>query len=168
MKNARTVGMVLIVVGIIIFLGGSAVSITSTGGNVGGAVLGIVISLFVAIPAIAGGIFLIVQSRSDVARQADAVRRRRILDMVKTQGQVDVSDLVIELNSSTPQIREDIYKLVGMGLFSGYINWDKGQLYSQEASQLRAGSTCPNCGGELALGGKGIVTCQYCGTDIFL
>ena len=168
MKNARTVGMVLIVVGLIIFLGGSAVSITSTGGNVGGAVLGIVISLFVAIPAVAGGIFLIVQSRADVARQADAVRRRKILDMVKTQGQVDVSDLVIELNSSTTQVREDIYKLVGMGLFTGYINWDKGQLYSREASQLRAGSTCPNCGGELALGGKGVVTCQHCGTDIFL
>ena len=52
-----------------------------------------------------------------MARQADAVRRRKILDMVKTQGQVDVSDLVIELNSSTTQVREDIesgtHRLVG-------------------------------------------------------
>jgi hypothetical protein len=168
MKNGTTIGMALIVVGVLIFLGGGAVSIASTGGNVGGAVLGVVLSLFVSLPVVLGGIFLMVQGRADTERQGDAQRRRKILDMVKTRGQVDLSDLIIELNSSTEEIREDIYKLVGMGVFSGYVNWDKGQLYSVEATQLRSGSTCPNCGGELALGGKGVITCQYCGTDIFL
>jgi hypothetical protein len=168
MKNGKTVGIVLVVVGVLIFLGGAAVSITSTGGNVGGAVLGVVLSLFIAVPVVAGGIFLMVQGRAEADRQVDARRRRKILDMVKTRGQVDLSDLIIELDSSTEQIRDDIYKLVGMGVFSGYVNWDKGQLYSVEASQLRAGSSCPNCGGELALGGKGVITCQYCGSDIFL
>ena len=27
---------------------------------------------------------------------------------------------------------------------------------------------CPNCGGKLELAGKGIVTCPYCGVQIFL
>ncbi len=27
---------------------------------------------------------------------------------------------------------------------------------------------CPNCGGEVALGGKGLIVCPYCGAEIFL
>ncbi len=29
-------------------------------------------------------------------------------------------------------------------------------------------TTCPNCGGQLELGGKGIIKCPYCGAEIFL
>jgi len=167
MGSGKTVGIILIVVGVLIFCGGSAVVLT-TGASTGGAVLGIVLAMIVALPLVGGGVFMIIRSRADAGRQADAARQRKLLDVVKTQGQVDLSDLVFELESNTEQVRADIYKLVGMGLFTGYINWDKGTLYSKEASQMRAGSTCPNCGGELSLGGKGVVTCQYCGTDIFL
>ena len=167
MKNGNIIGIILIGLGVLIFLGGSAVVLTS-GATGGGAVLGVVIALFVAAPLVGGGIFLITHSKADAAKQVDAKRRRKILDVVKTQGQVDISDLVFELDSNTQQVRDDIYKLVGMGLFTGYINWDKGTLYSQEASQIRGSNKCPNCGGELALGGKGVITCQYCGTDIFL
>jgi len=169
--NSRLIGIILIVAGGLVFFGGSAVVIFSVlgseGGTVGGVVLGIVISLFVAIPLEAGGRLLLVHSRSEGVRQVDATRQRKILDMVKTQGQVDVSDLVFELNSTTDQVRDDIYKLVGMGLFTGYVNWSKGTLYSKEASQL-TGQTCPNCGGEQSFGGKGVITCKYCGTDVFL
>lgn len=171
-KNSKTFGVILIIVGIVIFLGCSAVSFFSTAsaeaGTTGGAVLGIVLSLLVAVPLVAGGVFLMVRSRTESQQQEASSRLRKILDVVKTRGQVDISELVFELNESTEQIRNDIYKLVGMGLFSGYVNWDKGVLYSQEASQLRERSTCPNCGGQLELGGKGVITCPYCGTDIFL
>ncbi len=150
-NQGKVVGVIVMVLGLLILLGGGAVVMT-TGATGGGMVLGLFLVLLV----------------SDADRQADSARQRKILDMVKTHGQVDVSDLVIELNSSTKQVRSDIYRLVGMGLFTGYVNWDKGQLYSKEASQMRAGSSCPNCGGELSLGGKGVITCQYCGSDIFL
>ena len=169
--SGRLVGIILIVASILVFLGCSAVSVFSTlsaeDGSTGGAVLGVVISLFVAIPLAAGGVFLLVRARSEAARQVDASRQRKILDMVKTRGQVDISDLVIELHSSTDQVRSDVYALVGMGLFTGYVNWNKGMLYSREASQL-TGQSCPNCGGEQSFGGKGVITCQYCGTDVFL
>lgn len=170
-QNGKTIGIILIVVGIVVFLGCSAVSVVSSlgaeSGSMGGAVLGIVLSLFVMIPLVGGGIFMLVRARSEAARQVDATRQRKILDMVKTRGQVDLTDLVIELQTSSDQVRDDIYKLVGMGLFTGYVNWDKGQLYSKEASQL-TGNACPNCGGEQSFGGKGVITCQYCGTDVFL
>lgn len=171
-SNPKLIGVILLAVGALIFFGCAAVSVASTmgaeGGSMGGVILGIVVSLFVALPFEAAGVYMLVRSRSQAAQQTDAVRQRKILDMVKTRGQIDISDLVIELNSTTQQVRDDVYKLVGMGLFTGYVNWDKGLLYSKEASQLRGNNTCPNCGGQLSLGGKGVITCPYCGAEIFL
>ena len=170
-KSGRTVGIILIIVGIVIILGCSAASITSSlsteSGSLGGAVLGVVIALFVGLIPAAGGIFLLVRSQAEAAEQVDQVRQRKILDMVKTRGQVDISDLVFELKVNTDQIRDDVYKLVGLGLFTGYVNWTKGVLYSEDASKL-TGNTCPNCGGEQAFVGKGVIACQYCGAEIFL
>jgi hypothetical protein len=158
-------------VGIVICLGGSAVSYTSTRGvesnAAGGFVLGAVLSVFIAIPFVGVGIYLFVRGRAEEAEMVDVGRQRKILDMVKTRGQVDVTDLVFELSSTSDQVRDDIYKIVGMGLFTGYVNWDDGVLYSKEASQL-TGNKCPNCGGEQEFAGKGVITCQYCGTDVFL
>jgi DNA-directed RNA polymerase subunit RPC12/RpoP len=170
-KNGRLVGIILIGLGIIIFLGGSAASLMSTvttaGGSLGGAVLGIIISVFVAVLPLAAGVYLLTQSRSEAAAQADMTRQRQILDMVKARGQIDIRDLVFELKTSTDQIRSDVYRLVGLGLFTGYVNWDKGMLYSREASQL-TGNKCPNCGGEQQFAGKGVIACKYCGAEIFL
>lgn len=166
--NSKIVGIIFIVVGLLVFVAGTAVSFSATSVTTGGAVLGMVLSLIVAIPAVVGGIFLMLRGRLDADRKVHAARQRQILDMVKTRGSVDISDIIIELNSNTEQVRSDIYKLVGMGLFTGYVNWDKGMLYSKEASQLKAGNTCPNCGGQMSLGGKGVVTCPYCGTEVFL
>ena len=170
-RSGRLIGVILIIVGILVCLGGSAVSYTSTrsveSNAAGGFVLGAVLSVFIAIPFVGAGIYLVVRGRAEEAEMADVSRQRKILDMVKTRGQVDVSDLVFELNASTDQIRDDVYRLVGLGLFTGYVNWDKGVLYSQEASKL-TGNTCPNCGGEQAFAGKGVIACQYCGAEIFL
>ena len=41
-------------------------------------------------------------------------------------------------------------------------------LYSAEARHLRELDKCQNCGGEIELTGKGVVTCRYCGTEYFL
>jgi hypothetical protein len=168
-KNGRLIGIILIGIGIILLLGGSAVSLISSSevGSMGGTVLGIVVSLFVAIVPIAAGVYLVTQSRSEATEQADRVRQRKILDMVTTRGQVDVRDLVFDLNSNSDQVRNDIYSLVGLGLFTGYVNWDKGVLYSEAASQLK-GNKCPNCGGEQEFAGKGVIVCKYCGAEIFL
>ena len=88
--------------------------------------------------------------------------------MVKTRGQIQISDVVLELKSSADRVRNDIYDLVGRGLFSGYVDWDRGTLYSVEASKLQGRQTCPNCGGQLELAGKGLIKCPYCGAEIFL
>jgi hypothetical protein len=170
-KSGRLIGVILIVVGIFVCLGCSAVSFFSTRGvetgQTGGFVLGAVVSLFIAIPLVGAGIYLMVRGRAEETEMVEVSRQRKILDMVKTRGQVNISDLVFELKSTSDQVRSDIYKLVGLGLFTGYVNWKDGVLYSREASQL-TGNKCPNCGGEQAFAGKGVVTCQYCGSEIFL
>lgn len=170
-RSGRLIGIILIVVGILVCLGGSAVSYTSTR-NVetnatGGFVLGAVLSILIAIPFVGVGIYLVIRGRAEEAEMVDVSRQRKILDMVKTRGQIDITDLVFELKSNSDQVQDDIYKLVGMGLFTGYVNWDDGVLYSREASQL-TGNKCPNCGGEQEFAGKGVITCKYCGTDVFL
>jgi hypothetical protein len=165
------VGIILIAVGILICLGCSAVSFFSTRGvetgATGGLVLGLALSLFIGIPFVGAGIYLVIRGRAEEAELADVSRQRKILDMVVTRGQVKISDLVFELKSNSDRVRDDIYKLVGMGLFTGYVNWQEGVLYSREASQL-TGNKCPNCGGEQQFAGKGVITCQYCGADVFL
>jgi hypothetical protein len=170
-KSGRLIGIILIVVGIFVCLGCSAVSFFSTRnvetGATGGLVLGLVISVLIAIPIVGVGIYLMIRGRAEEEELADVARQRKVLDMVKTRGQVDISDLVFELKSNSDRVRDDIYKLVGMGLFTGYVNWDEGVLYSREASQL-TGNKCPNCGGEQEFAGKGVITCKYCGSDVFL
>jgi transcription initiation factor IIE alpha subunit len=108
-----------------------------------------------------------VRSRAEAAEQVDSARQRKILDAVKTRGKVDIDELALEMDASRSQVRDDIYRLVGMELFTGYVNWDKGVLYSQEASAL-TGNACPNCGAQQEFAGKGVITCQYCGTEVFL
>jgi hypothetical protein len=88
--------------------------------------------------------------------------------MVKTRGQIAISDLVIELNSSREIVQQNLYQLVGMGLFSGYVNWDEGMLYSRQATELHQLNKCEHCGGELELAGKGVIRCPFCGTEYFL
>ncbi len=170
-KSGRLVGVILIAVGIFVCLGCSAVSFFSTRnvetGQTGGFVLGLVVSLFIAVPLVGVGVYLMIRGGAEEVEMADVARQRKILDMVKTRGQVNVSDLVFELKATSDQVRDDVYKLVGLGLFTGYVNWKDDVLYSREASQL-TGNKCPNCGGEQTFAGKGVITCQYCGSDIFL
>jgi hypothetical protein len=137
--------------------------------SAGGAVLGALVAfVFVVVPLVGLGAFLFIRGTQEAKEQAQVEQQRRILDMVLTRGQVRISDMVLELKTTREQVQAWIYDLVGKELFSGYVNWGEGVLYSRDASQLRANNKCPNCGGEVELAGKGVVRCPYCGAEIFL
>lgn len=95
-------------------------------------------------------------------------RRRRLMGTVRARGRIQLDDLAEELHVPMDMLKEWIYDLVGRGRFTGYIDWYGGTLYSQEAQELSDGSTCPQCSGPLRPAGKGIIRCEYCGTEVFL
>lgn len=134
----------------------------------GGFVLGLGLLAIVTLPALGGGVYLVWKGRREAREGEVMARQRKLLDIVQTRGQVALPDLVLELKSNRDQVQSWIYSLVGMGLFSGYINWDDGVLYSSQASQLRGLERCRHCGGAVKLAGKGVVRCPYCGTEYFL
>ena len=170
--SGRTVGILIVIGGFILACGGIAVSIASVSvdpnGTAGGMVLGVVLSLLVAAPVIGFGVFLFWRGRKELIELTRIKKQKTILNMVKTQGQVDVSEVALELGVSSEDVKTLIYDLVGKGLFHGYINWDDGILYSRQASALQGATTCPNCGGQQEFVGKGIIQCRHCGAQIFL
>jgi hypothetical protein len=165
MKSILVAAAMLVCVGV-----GAWIATETVNGGLsgGGAALGGLLALIIVGPLAGVGVFLLVQGGREERSMAEVQQERRLLNIVKTQGQVTVSDLVLELNSDHSQVRNWIYDLVGKGLFSGYVNWEEGVLYSEQASQLRGETRCKHCGGEIKLVGKGVVSCPYCGTEYFL
>lgn len=169
-SGGKVVGLILIGVGIIgaIIVGAWLMSgIAQEELSPAGAILGLALALVVILPLLGGGIYLFIKGQREAVELAEVRKQRKILEMVQTQGKVRVSDVALELNANRDQVKVWIYDLVGKGLFSGYINWDEGVLYSREASLLKT-NKCPNCGGQIELAGKGVSRCPFCGTEIFL
>jgi len=163
--RSRVLGVVLVIVG----LGVASWLITGlaeSGPNSpkAGYVLGLV--LF-SLPFVAVGLYLLLVSRGEVRAETRADKQRLILNAVVTRGRVSIADLAIECDLSREQVREHVYDLIGKDLFRGYVNWERGELVSAEAAQIKE-DTCPNCGGKVELAGKGLVRCPYCGTETYL
>jgi ribosomal protein S27AE len=169
----RTVGILLVIAAVAVCLLGSALlvvgSLTGQIQSLAASILGFALLLLVLVaPLAGGGILVLVRSKSEQSETKKAGQLRRILDMVKTRGEVDISDVIIEMQSDLPTVQGMIYELVGMGLFSGYVNWDEGKLYSVEASQIHELQQCKHCGGTVSFAGKGVLKCPFCGTEYFL
>ena len=168
----RTLGIILIIGGIVV--SGIIIALMSVyrgEGSLtsGAATLGIVLGFLVLVlPQLAFGAFLLMRGRQEAVVAESAGKQRKMLGMIKARGQVNIADLAIELQSPRDEIQGMIYELVNMGLYSGYINWNEGTLYSSEASELRTLDRCKNCNGQLELAGKGVIRCPYCGTEYFL
>ncbi len=160
--NSRIIGIVLVVVGVgvAIWLGAGI----ATGRSVTGIALGFV--LF-SLPFLAVGLYFLLQSKGEIVQQTTVDKERSVLNAVTTRGRVGIADLAIENNATRDEVRQYIYDIIGKGLFTGYVNWEKGELVSAEAAQIKEGQ-CPNCGGAVQLAGKGLVRCPYCGTETYL
>jgi hypothetical protein len=169
-RTGKTIGIILVVIGVLIGLVSALFfgSGFASGRTAAAMILGFgLVLVVVVLPLVGVGGFLFVKDRQEAAAFAEVEKEKQVLNMVLTQGQVRVAKVALELNATRDQVKGWIYDLVGKGLFTGYINWDEGILYSRQASELGT-NKCPNCGGELELAGKGVVGCPYCGTEIFL
>ncbi|MBI1277204.1 MAG: hypothetical protein GC179_03655 [Anaerolineaceae bacterium] len=171
MNSGRLVGIILIVVGFgIAVIAGLWLASQVSAGQVqsGGALIGAGLA-FIPVALLVGfGIYLYVQGGKEAETESEMQKQRQLLDIVKSRGQVAVSDLALEMKTNVDTVKSMVHQLVGLQVFSGYINWDKGILYSSDASNLRDLQKCKNCGGEIKLAGKGVVVCPFCGTEYFL
>ena len=173
MNTGKTIGIILVVIGIGICVVTGAWLLSSAAApesrlQLSGAVLGGAIAFIIAAPAIGVGAFLFIRGQREAAEMAEVEKEQKLLGMIRTQGQVSISEAAIELDVNRDQVEDWIYDLVDKGLFAGYVNWDDRTLYSRDASQMRGQNRCPNCGGEVELAGKGVIKCPYCGVEIFL
>jgi membrane protein implicated in regulation of membrane protease activity len=169
--QGRVAGFILIGSGIAVGIVGLAILglfAGAAGLSAAGFGVGVILLLIVVLPLIGAGVFLLMKSSQEGKEEEIIAKQRKILDAVQARGQVRISDLVLELKSSKEQVQNWVYNLVGMGLFSGYIDWQDGVLYSVQASQLKDLTECKKCGGKVELAGKGVSKCQYCGTEYFL
>jgi len=172
-STGRIAGITLVAIAILICLAAGALFgvqlFSESSATVGGQTLGfILVFIFIVLPLAAVGGYLLWRGRQEEARMSRAQQERTILNMVLAQGKVKLNDVAIELNMQRDMVEDLVRDLVGKNLFSGAINWKDGILYSEEASQLKATQTCPNCGGKLELAGKGLIVCPYCGAEIFI
>lgn len=171
MNSGRLVGVLLILGGLAVCLLGAAVTLPRVASQeltLSAAILGLAIAVIVALPLAGIGVFMIVRGGQDTKTEVVAQKQRRLLDMVTTRGELPIADAAVELQVPRDELKNWIYRLVGLGVFTGYINWDDGILFSAQASQLRDLTRCKKCGGEVKLAGKGVVKCPYCGTEYFL
>jgi hypothetical protein len=165
----RLLGIILIVVGAVVGLVAAAWLFSNEGLTTPARILGLGIALLVLVaPLVGGGIYILAQGMGDVKVAAEAGSQRKLLNLVQSRGQVKLDDAALELQVPRDRLRDMVHSLVGLGVFSGYINWDEGTLYSSDASELKKLTVCPNCGGEITLSGKGVARCRFCGTEFFL
>jgi hypothetical protein len=170
MNAGRLGGALLLLGGLAVCLLGAAVTLPRGGHGLDlpAAILGMVIAVIVALPLAGIGVFMMVRGGQEAKTDVVAQKQRRLLDMVTTRGELPMADAAVELQVPRAELKNWIYRLVGLGVFTGYINWDDGILFSAQASQLRDLTRCKKCGGEVKLAGKGVVKCPYCGTEYFL
>nr|HMN30199.1 hypothetical protein [Caldilineaceae bacterium] len=134
----------------------------------GGMVLGVLLALIVMTPIFGIGVYVFRKGSVEQSQFAVVQQQKKLLNMVLTQGQVTIPEIMAELQLPRDTVEEMIRDVVGKQLFSGAINWEKGVLYSVESQQLTEDRKCPNCGGQLAFAGKGLIVCPYCGSEVFL
>ena len=159
--------------GILFILGGAALGSIGafwlfTQVEQGGAIVGLFGLAVLVIFLVGIGIFLLMRSSQEQEEGEERAELRKILDMVASKGEVQISELVLELGTSRKEVQGQVHSLVGMGLFSGYINWDEGTLFSSEASSIHGLQRCKFCGGEVKFAGKGVLHCPYCGAEYFI
>lgn len=172
MNQGRLIGIILMIVGFgIAGLAGlflAAQSSAEDGLSAGGAIVGAALA-FIPVSLLVGfGIFMYVKGGQEQEQESIIRKQRELLDILRSRGQVGVYDMALEMGVKVEDVKEMVHQLVGLQVFSGYVNWNDGILYSAEASSLRELQECKKCGGKIQLAGKGVIACPFCGMEYFL
>lgn len=107
-------------------------------------------------------------TRRAFTARAFAGKEAALQEITHRQGRAAIYDVARRLGLSEARLREVLIGALGHGRFSGYVDWRRGIVFSADAERLREGRACPDCGGPMDLGGRGVIVCPYCGTEVLL
>ena len=169
--SGRIIGLILIGLGVLVGLLGVAYFLTNTATDGAAKTLGIAFCLVPAAVIAGFGVWFMMQGKTESTQFAEVEKQRKILNMVATQGTVQLGNIALETGMTLDQVKNALYDLVGKGLFTGYVDWKGGKLVSADAAAINQAvisGKCPNCGAPQVVGGKGVIRCEYCGTEFFI
>jgi tRNA(Ile2) C34 agmatinyltransferase TiaS len=167
MSQGKTIGLILAGIGAAILLLAAVWALASP--MVASAkILAVFFGLIISAPLIGIGIYTYNKGQAEAGEEKVIAKQRKLLNMVMTQGKVNIAEASLELQASRDETKQLIYDLIGKQLFTGYVNWQEGVLLSADASKIKEGGKCPKCGGQLELAGKGIIKCPFCGSEVFI
>jgi ribosomal protein S27E len=171
--SGRLIGLVLIglAVAIVLIAGAFVAATLGSGLEPGGAVVTMACAIIPAVVIAGFGVWFLMHGRTEVAQFADVEKQKRILNIIQTQGTVQLASMALEMNMPLSQVKDAIYDLIGKGLFTGYVDWKASKLVSSDAAAINDAvvtGKCPNCGAPQVVAGKGVIRCEYCGAEFFL
>lgn len=171
-SSSEYIGIGLVAVGVLLALGivgWLTAGLLSSDLETGGAILGGIIGfIFLVAPLVGVGGFIFVRARSESRQLGEVAVQRKMLARIDIAGEIAIADLALESGLTRDEVRANLVDLVSKGLFSGYVDWNRGRLFARQAAELRELGQCQSCGSELELAGKGLVRCPFCGTEYFL
>lgn len=130
--------------------------------DVAAAVLGFL--LFALLPTAAawvGAAIVLLRAGRKAHEQRDADLESRVGEAVRSRGVVRLEELAREWSTPEAALRSAVERLVGLNLFPGQVDWQRGEL---TAPYARLDEACPRCGGPLEPAGKALLVCRYCGS----
>lgn len=167
--TGRLLGIILIIIGFgVAIIAGLWLAVQAQQVGVTGIFIGAVIAFIPAALLVGAGIYTLVIGGREPPEISEMQQQRQLLDLLRGRGEVAVSDLALEMQISADKVRSLVHQLVGLQVFSGYVNWEKGVICAAEARSLSGFEQCQVCNGDIQLAGKGVLTCKFCGTEYFL
>ena len=92
--GGRIVGLAMMVISVVLFVGWTA-AVVASGTTSGGLVLGLFLALVVCAPLLGIGFYLWRKGQQEESEFAQVAKEKKILNMVLTQGQVSVQEIMV-------------------------------------------------------------------------
>lgn len=157
------IGIILIIVGILVaaFLG---LGVASGALEITGFAAGFIIFV---LPFFAVAGYMLVKSFGEGKQLDSLAKEQRVLDAIRSRGKTTFAEVARVSGLGESEAKAAVDGLVGKNLFTGYLNWKTGEIFSKDAADLAGAKKCPACGAQLEVVGKGMVKCPYCGTQVY-